>query len=339
MSGALVQDVNYTIREASANVPNPFCGFGTGVQTDCTKYQPLLLNDGGDNGQNIPLLPHLQPDRKMDVVIAIDQSDDASDGYGTCCGYNWPQAYSLNWTRWYAEQPRGRGQGIAVPKSLPTPQQVSDKLSLVYTPTFFGCDPRDSTNPSAVPPLIVYLPNAPYGAYSNGTTSSTPGWEWGRLSAQHITNGLALASTGIPPGQAPDDTPAWPVCLACALADRARLRMKSKPGRSDQCIACFTAYCDDTKLDVPGLKDPISGYYSPPPIPNRFGTASPTDASYCYVYPEGYTTDCGNKTRCACNIPNACSDYNEYCSSSDVDEEVDEVEADRLKIGFGKDEL
>lgn len=41
----------------------------------------LTLVDGGENGENIPLHPLIQPARELDVIFAIDSSADTD--------YNW----------------------------------------------------------------------------------------------------------------------------------------------------------------------------------------------------------------------------------------------------------
>jgi lysophospholipase len=131
----------------------------------------LYLADGAENLQNIPLLPLLQPGRNMDIIIADDNSLDTGSGWGICCGNNWPNGTSLNATYLYAKSPKGQNQRIAMPL-IPT-MDVFMKKRLNYRPTFFGCNSQESTLPGVKPPLIVYLANAPYTAWSNGTTYST----------------------------------------------------------------------------------------------------------------------------------------------------------------------
>ena len=316
ITGALLNLPSFldiTMPESTANVPNPFCGFGKGVQTDCAReYSTLYLDDGGDYYQNIPLVPLLQPSRGLDTIIAVDSSDDSGDGYGTCCGYNWPQGNALNWTRYYALSGRGQAQKLAFPNATTLP---SDNSALYYTPTFFGCDPDDTTLPGTVPPLIVYLPNAPYTAYSNGTSGSTVSLPWGDVADALFANGVALGSTGL--GGTVDGIPGWDTCLACAVADRAR-RRAGIPDRSPDCAACFEAYCAESKLDDVGLVDP-DGTYDPPPV-----TGSAATGSYCYVspaceYTDFYSPTCGC-VDCDVTWPAACDGvvYNvsdvHYCS-------------------------
>jgi hypothetical protein len=46
----------------------------------------------------------------------------------------------------------------------------------------------------ATPPLIIYLPNAPYSAYFNGTTLT---WAGGNVTDDVVANGVALATPGL----------------------------------------------------------------------------------------------------------------------------------------------
>ena len=50
---------------------------------------------------------------------------------------------------------------------------------------------------------------------------------------------FGIATQGIPVGDEKD--PEWPVCLACAVADRARAR--KGVSRSGACVGCLQRYC------------------------------------------------------------------------------------------------
>jgi lysophospholipase len=165
MTGALMQ-VDFSLSESTANILNPFYGF-VGQESNLAT---LYLDDGGLNLQNIPLIPLLHKLRKMDAILAVDSSDDIGDGEGICCGYNWPNGTSLVAAYEYALTPKGQQQ-LAMPY-IPSLRVFAEK-QLNYHPTFFGCNSKDSTNPKLIPPLIIYLPNAPYTAWSNGTTGAS----------------------------------------------------------------------------------------------------------------------------------------------------------------------
>jgi lysophospholipase len=236
--------------ESTGNVPNPFCGFGSGTQNDCNALPTLFLDDGGSNNQNIPFVPLLQPSREVDIIIAVDSSADSTT--------NWPFGASLNWTNYYASSDRGQSQKIAFPKVNTTSDAIANNPTLIYSPTFFGCTPTDTTLDGVTPPLIVYLPNGPYSAYSNASTLSTALKQFGTVADELIGNGAALATTGILGA-----SEQWKVCLACAVAERSRWRQNIK--QSDACVACFNQYCAETKPQVGNLFD-AAGNYQPRPL-------------------------------------------------------------------------
>ena len=148
-------------------MPNPFFLWG-GVTSNETLSNVLYLADGGENLQNIPILPLLQ--RQMDVIVAVDSSADTGDGLSVCCGYNWPNGTALITSYNYAVSQKGQNQRISMPVIPRMEEWV--RRGLNAGPTFFGCN-KVGSNSSIVPPMIVYLPNAPYTAYSNATTAST----------------------------------------------------------------------------------------------------------------------------------------------------------------------
>ena len=162
----LTKDLYFNLSSSTSNIRNPFFLYGGSNET----LSPMLyLDDGGEDLQNIPLLPLLQ--RNMDVIMAVDSSGDTGDLISICCGYNWPNGTAIIATYAYALSPKGRQQKISMPYIPPLTTFVEKQLSA--RPTFFGCDSRNGTNPNIVPPLIVYLPNAPYTAWSNATTGTT----------------------------------------------------------------------------------------------------------------------------------------------------------------------
>lgn len=79
-----------------ADYPNPFYRY------DATHFNPtapdvqLTLVDGGEDGQNVPLHPLIQPNRRVDVVFAVDSSADTNSTYPTSdSSTNWPLGVSL----------------------------------------------------------------------------------------------------------------------------------------------------------------------------------------------------------------------------------------------------
>jgi lysophospholipase len=207
--------------------PNPFFEWLPGSNPNANN-DSLTLVDGGEDLQNIPLTPLVQPGRAVDVIFAIDSSADTVDG-----GANWP-----NGTAMVASYERSL-HNIANGTSFPVvPAQNSFvNLGLNNKPTFFGCD---SSNTSSTTPLIVYLPNAPYVYHSNVSTFQM---EYTKAQQEAIVqNGYDVATMG----NATRDKD-WPTCVGCAILQRSLERTKTTI--PDVCTKCFDKYCWNGTVD------------------------------------------------------------------------------------------
>ncbi|KAF5389822.1 hypothetical protein D9757_003672 [Collybiopsis confluens] len=123
--------------------PNPFQGIAPSTFVDSSSSE-LNLIDGGTNGENVPFNPLLVKAREIDVIVAVDASDDTNN--------SWPSGAALLLT---AE--RGAAFLQETHQQLPEmPASVDDFAAqgLNLRPTFFGCDSTDA-------PLVIWLPNAP----------------------------------------------------------------------------------------------------------------------------------------------------------------------------------
>lgn len=100
--------------------------------------------------------------------------------------------------------------------------------NLTKQPTFFGCSATDAT------PLVLYLPNSPWSAYSNFSFEQS-GFTQNQLNVT-FGNAFDLATYG-------NGTvdPEWPACLACAVV-RGSLR-RGRRELPDQCVRCFRRHC------------------------------------------------------------------------------------------------
>ena len=124
-----------------APYPNPFLNYNSQMNGE----EELLLVDGSETGQTIPLWPVIQPERGVDFIVALDASGDGQN--------NW-----VNGTNLYDTSLAAAEAGIPFPTVPPAATLIN--LNITRLPTFFGC------NDSAVP-TVLYLPNSPFSGYSN----------------------------------------------------------------------------------------------------------------------------------------------------------------------------
>jgi len=90
-SSALQDSLEYILTDVGqanndiADYPNPFYHYHNATNPNAIS-QRLTLVDGGEDGQNIPFHPLIQPLRNVDVIFAIDSSADTTDMNGAA---NW----------------------------------------------------------------------------------------------------------------------------------------------------------------------------------------------------------------------------------------------------------
>ncbi|QDS72380.1 hypothetical protein FKW77_008448 [Venturia effusa] len=212
--------------------PNPFLGWNT-QKNPGAKSRSLTLVDGGEDLQNIPLHPLIQPERSVDVIFAVDSSADTLGA-----GANWPNGTAIVATYARSMNPTVQN-GTAFP-AIPD-QNTIVNLGLNKRPTFFGCDTKNMTGPA---PIIVYLPNAPYIFNSNISTFAV-GYNTSTRNAM-VQNGYLVATMGNGTLDAN-----WPACVGCAVLSRSLERTKTKA--PDICTKCFKEYCWDgtVKAETP----------------------------------------------------------------------------------------
>ncbi|KAI5809280.1 lysophospholipase [Pyronema omphalodes] len=216
--------------------PNPFYGVHPHLNPTA-KTRTLTLVDGGEDLQNVPLQPLIQPARKVDVIFAFDNSADTTDAHGKPS--SWPNGTAL-----IATYLRARDSEIANGTLFPHIPDVNTFLALGLNnrPTFFGCN---ATNITAkypgrpAPPLLVYMPNSPYTYQSNVSTMNMDYTNLERDSV--IENGFYVATQGNSSRNAE-----WPACVACAIIHRELERRGNET--TEQCKKCFEDYCWDGTL-------------------------------------------------------------------------------------------
>ncbi|KAI9650516.1 Lysophospholipase 1 [Ciborinia camelliae] len=222
----ILDKIGFTNNDIAQYQPNPFYGFNNNTNRNAHTTQ-LDLVDGGEDGQNIPLYPLIQPIRGVDVIFAVDSSADTT--------FLWPNGTSL-----VATYERSLNETIAngtVFPSIPG-QNTFVNLGLNKRPTFFGCDASNSTGQT---PLVVYIPNAPYITHSNVSTFD-PSYNDTQRNLI-IRNGYDVATMG---NSTLDSE--WPTCVACAVISRSLT--KTNTTVPDACTACFNKYCWNGTLDT-----------------------------------------------------------------------------------------
>jgi len=220
--------------------PNPFYGWNP-AQNSHSDDRTLTLVDGGEDLQNIPLTPLIQPVREIDVIFAIDSSADTISDVAP----NWPNGTALVAT--YERSMNDIANGTAFP-SIPA-QNTFVNLGLNNRPTFFGCN---SSNTSSTTPLIVYLPNSPYTYHSNVSTFQL---EYTKEQQYAIVqNGYNVATQG---NGTRDSN--WPTCVGCAILQRSLERTQTEIPQV--CQDCFSQYCWDGRVDNSQPAQPYNPEY------------------------------------------------------------------------------
>lgn len=232
----LLQDILNRIgsnEDDIADWVNPFYHYNNATNVNAFD-QTLTLVDGGEDNQNIPLHPLIQPNREVDVIFAVDSSADTNSTWPTKnSAPNWPNGASL-----VATYERSLSK-IANGTSFPAVPDINTFINNGYAnrPTFFGCNASNTTGPT---PLIVYLPNAPYVYDSNVATFDLEYNDTQR-------NDLVLnAYNGATQGNGTLDAQ-WPACVGCAILSRSLTRTNTDV--PEICTQCFTRYCWDGSLN------------------------------------------------------------------------------------------
>ncbi|KAH8730685.1 lysophospholipase 3 precursor [Phaeosphaeriaceae sp. PMI808] len=253
--GSILKGIGRDNNDIADYTPNPFLGFHNTTNPSANNAR-LTLVDGGEDLQNIPLNPVIQPTRHVDVIFAVDSSaDTVVPGMPS---QNWPNGTALIATYQRANTP------IMNKTTFPyiPGHDTFVALGLNNRPTFFGCNSSNVTKGNNIPPLIVYLPNAPYVTWSNTSTFEKLDYTLKERNAM-IQNGYDVATQGNSSrGNAAD----WPTCVGCAVLARSLERNREKV--PDVCARCFTQYCWN------GTVVEKAGAYTPSMILGQISTKS-----------------------------------------------------------------
>jgi lysophospholipase len=205
--------------------PNPFLGWNNKSNPSAQDTR-LTLVDGGEDNQNLPLNPLIQPSRAVDVIFAIDSSADIN---------NYPNGSALRET-----YQRSLNSTISNHTSFPAIPDANTfiNLGLNTKPSFFGCNSSNTTGPT---PLIVYIANTPFIFKSNLSTF--------QLTTSDAERDLVIENGYLVATQANGTVGQnWPTCVGCAVLSRSFDRTGTKV--PDACQACFQEYCWDGTLNT-----------------------------------------------------------------------------------------
>lgn len=210
--------------------PNPFLGFHNDTNPSSNNKR-LTLVDGGEDLQNIPLNPVIQPMRQVDVIFAVDSSADTVEAENP--SKNWPNGTALVATYQRANT------DIMNKTTFPyvPGQDTFVALGLNNRPAFFGCNSSNVTEGNNIPPLVVYLPNSPYVFWSNQSTFAKLDYSLRERNAM-IQNGYNVVTQANSTRQGASN---WPTCVGCAILSRSLER--NGEAIPEVCQQCFTQYC------------------------------------------------------------------------------------------------
>ncbi|KIV76987.1 hypothetical protein PV11_08830 [Exophiala sideris] len=203
-----------------ASYPNPFYQYNTATSPFGQDVN-LIVEDGGESHENVPLYPLIQRKRNVDVIFAVDSL--GSDTFD----YDWPSGQSMVATY------NRTLMNLANDTSFPPVPDINTFLNLGLNarPTFFGCNASSLLTPA---PLVVYLPNHPITYNSNYTLT-----QFNFTDAQRdavIANGYNIATQAN--GTLDAD---WSTCVGCAVLSRSLDRTETTV--PEACTKCFQRYC------------------------------------------------------------------------------------------------
>ncbi|KAJ7455607.1 FabD/lysophospholipase-like protein, partial [Mycena galericulata] len=207
---------NKTVQVSYGLVQNPFLGKSIiFLFVDC-HGQRGEITDPTSLGQESPIWPLIQPARKMDFLLV-------SDSCGSELSSGWMNGTNLINTA-----------SMAIANNVPFPKLPDVNTFLInnYTlaPVFFGKLPTTTGCNEPEVPLVLFVADAPYSAYSNSTGSIAT-----YVEAQIqllLQNTLDLVS---------QSNTTWAQCIACGSILRSLERLgKAIPA---QCTLCFERHC------------------------------------------------------------------------------------------------
>lgn len=218
--------------------PNPF--YKHPATSDVlAKHNQLYLVDGGEDGENIPIGPLLIPERKLDVIFALDSSSDV------CSFPNGTMLWNFYQNNYGHSSSKSNTPYQLLPLIPSSEEFVARRL--LSRPVAFGCHMEsyptlNSTNwvrnssHLELPPILIYHANANHSFASNLSTFKL---KYSKIEVeQMLRNGKHIFSF--------DDRPKYKRCLACLLVKRNYDRsiiLGEEVRLPFFCDVCFSEYC------------------------------------------------------------------------------------------------
>jgi lysophospholipase len=216
--------------------PNPFLG-SNASSSSTSAAKTITFVDSSESNQSIPLWPLIQPARNTTFILAYEDGPDSLP-YGWITGANLHNTYLA-----------ANASGLPFP--IIPPVNTLQNRNYTLKPTLFGCDANLTTTQSADSPIVLYIANAPYSAYTNYTWTGGAG----AFDEAQFNEIFVNSFNQVTQGNGTLDSK-WTTCLGCAVVERSLEKVGML--RSRQCEECFAEWCWDGTYNerTPEVLDP-----------------------------------------------------------------------------------
>ena len=232
--------------------PNPFFRYGDAKLSPIYNSKHLFMVDGGEDGQNIPYQPFLQPDRQVDVILSVDSTSDTEGWPNGTIVENTYLRYNDSGHTAATITVNGMIKNINLFPEIPTPSEFVAQ-GLNKRPVFFGCHlekyrqrydslPKSKYVNSFLPPIVGLFSNSEY-SYSSNTSTFRVSYDDAEMSKmiQNAYNIATYANSTIDRD--------YPRCIGCILIKREfdrkerSLSLLNNMTLPEFCYNCYSKYC------------------------------------------------------------------------------------------------